>query len=67
VEPLKGKRRILWLGGLFALVLGILAGAAILPNLTSAPSNGASETKVPGMQNVPPEEAPKMQLEVEKK
>lgn len=66
MNQFKGKRRVYWLGGLAVLVLGILAGAAILPNLTTNTGGGPSEAQVPNMQNVPPDEAPKMKIEVEK-
>ena len=66
MNSFKGKRRVLWLGGLAALVLGILAGAVILPSLTTNDGGGPSEAQVPSMQNVPADEAPKMKIEVEK-
>jgi hypothetical protein len=66
MNQFKGKRRVFWLGGLAALVLGILAGAVVLPTLTTNDGGGPSKAQVPNMQNVPPDEAPKMKVEVEK-
>lgn len=62
----KSKRSIFWLGGMAVLVLGFLVAAIVLP--TTAPKPGATgpDVRVPRMQNVPPNDAPRMKLEVEK-
>jgi hypothetical protein len=63
MNPFKGKRRVLWLGGMFVLVVGLLAAATVLPTVTATPGAGGPTVDVPKMQNVPSEEAPKMRLE----
>lgn len=66
-NPFKSKRSILWLSGVAVLILGFLAAAVVLPMTAKTPGAGGPEIHVPGMQNVPSEDAPKLKLELEKK
>jgi hypothetical protein len=66
-DGFKSKRAAFWLAGIFVLVLGFLAAAIVLPTTSKIPGQGGPDIQVPKMQNVPPEQAPKMNLEVEKK
>lgn len=61
----KSKRSLLWLGGMAALVLGVLLAAVLLP--MTAPKASGPDVRVPKMENVPPPDAPKLKLDVEKK
>lgn len=63
----KNKRSLLWLSGITLLVLGFLVAAVVLPMTAPAPGSGSPDIRVPKMENVPPENAPKMKLDVEKK
>lgn len=65
-KEFKSKRSIFWLGGIAVLVLGFLVAAIVLPTTSPTPGAGEPAIQVPKMENVPPENAPKMQLEVEK-
>jgi hypothetical protein len=62
----KSKRSMLWLGGIAVLVLGFLVAAVILPMTSPTPGAGGPDVHVPKMENVPPEQAPKLKLDVEK-
>jgi hypothetical protein len=62
----KSKRAIFWLGGIAVLVFGFLIAAIVLPTTAPTPGAGGPDVRVPRMQNVPPEQAPKMKLDVEK-
>jgi len=63
----KSRRAIFWLGGVAVLVLGFLIAAIVLPTTAPTPGAGGPDVRVPRMENVPPEQAPKMKLEVEKR
>lgn len=65
-KPFASKRSAWWLGGIIVLVLGFLAAAVLLPATAPEPGSGEPDVRVPRMQNVPPPNAPKLQLEVEK-
>jgi hypothetical protein len=60
------SRRILWLGGVALLVVGLLVAFLILPATEPVPAASPTNIQVPKMKNVPPAEAPKMQLQVNK-
>jgi hypothetical protein len=60
------KRSILWLGGIAVLILGFLVAAVVLPTTAETPGAGGPDVRVPRMENVPSDHAPKMKLEVEK-
>lgn len=60
------KRRILWLAGLGALVLGLLAAFVVLPMRAETPGAGGPDIQVPKMQNVPTGDAPRMNLDLQK-
>jgi hypothetical protein len=62
----KSKRAVLWLSGIAVLVLGFLVLAVVLPATAPTPGAGGPDIQVPKMENVPPEQAPKMKLDVEK-
>lgn len=62
----KSSRAVLWLGGMVLLVLGFLVAAIVLPLTSPTPGKGGPAIHVPKMQNVPPEGAPRMKLDVEK-
>lgn len=63
----KSKRSILWLGGVAALIFGLLLAAVILPASERTRGTDGPNVQVPKMENVPPDQAPKMKLDVEKK
>jgi hypothetical protein len=63
----KSNRAALWLGGIALLVLGFLVAAVMLPATAPLPGKGGPDIQVPKMQNVPPDDAPRMKLDVEKK
>jgi hypothetical protein len=63
----RSKRAIFWLGGLALLVFGVLIAAVVLPMTAPAPGEGAPDVRLPSMQNVPSDEAPRMKLDLEKK
>jgi hypothetical protein len=65
-DGFKSKRAVLWLGGIALLVLGFLVLAVVLPATAPTPGKGGPDIQVPKMENVPPEQAPKMKLDVEK-
>jgi hypothetical protein len=65
-DAFKSKRALLWLGGIAILVVGFLVAAIVLPATAKAPGGGGPDVRVPRMENVPPEQAPKMKLELEK-
>jgi hypothetical protein len=52
MNPIKGKQRIYWLAGFFALVFGVLLVALLVVG-SRAPDPGP-RVDVPSMQNVPP-------------
>ena len=58
------KRRVLWLTGIGVLVLGLLAAFVVLPMRAETKGAEGPDVQVPKMQNVPPENAPKMNLDV---
>jgi hypothetical protein len=62
----KSKRAILWLGGIAILVVGFLVAAVVLPTTAPTPGAGGPDVRVPRMENVPSEQAPKIKLELEK-
>jgi hypothetical protein len=62
----KSKRSILWLGGIAVLVLGFLVAAVVLPMTSPTPGADGPDVHVPKMDNVPPDQSPKMKLDVEK-
>lgn len=64
-NPFRSKRAVFWLIGIAVLVLGFLAAAIVLPSTAPLPGAGGPDVHVPKMQNVPPEHAPKIQLEIE--
>ena len=66
MKPFTDKRRVFWLGGIAVLVLGFIAAAILLPISAPTPGAGGPDVRVPKMENVPSEDAPKMKLEVEK-
>jgi hypothetical protein len=58
------KRRVLWLAGIGVLVLGLLAAFVVLPMRAGGKGAEGPAVDVPKMQNVPPETAPKLNLDV---
>jgi hypothetical protein len=64
-DEFKSKRAILWLGGIAVLVLGFLVLMVVLPATAPTPGKDGPDIQVPKMENVPPEQAPKMKLDVE--
>lgn len=66
-NPFRSTRAILWLCGVALLIIGLLVGAVVLPARAPVPGSGGPQIQVPAMQNLPPAEAPKMKLDVEKK
>jgi hypothetical protein len=67
VNVFKGKRRVLWLGGVAVLVLGLLAVLVIVPVVSPTAGAGGPEVDVPKMQNAPADETPKMRLDLDEK
>jgi len=67
MKAFQDKRSVLWLGGVIVLVLGILAAFVLLPS-SQVPSRAPTDDiRVPKMQNVPSEDAPKIKLDLDKK
>jgi hypothetical protein len=66
-KAFENKRSLLWLGGITLLVVGFLVAALVLPATAPTPGSGGPDVRVPKMENVPPEHAPRMKLDVEKK
>ena len=64
--PFKSKRATLWLAGIAVLVLGFLFALVALPMFSSTPGTDGPDVRVPKMDNVPSEHAPRMKLDVEK-
>ena len=60
------SRRVLWLGGVALLVVGLLVAFLILPATERTSEAAATNIQVPKMKNVPSAGAPKMQLQVDK-
>lgn len=67
MNKFKGSRRLLWLFGISVVILGVVAALVVLPVVTSTPGAGGPDIRVPKMQNVPPEGAPRMRLDVDDK
>lgn len=59
------SRRILWLGGIAILLLGVLAALTVLPNLGSEPGEGEAGVHVPKMKNIPPPRAANQEPDVD--
>jgi hypothetical protein len=66
-KPFKSKRATLWLAGISLLVLGFLVAFVVLPLTSLTPGADGPDVRVPSMENVPSEHAPRMKLDVEKK
>jgi len=66
INEFKSKRALLWLGGIAVLILGFLVAAVVLPMATPTPGAGGPDIRVPKMQNVPSDQAPKMKLQIPK-
>jgi hypothetical protein len=60
------KPSILWLAGVFVLIVGFIAAAVILPTTAKTPGSDQPSIQVPRMENVPPPEAPRMRLDTGK-
>jgi hypothetical protein len=60
------SRRIFWLAGVGVVVFGLLAAFVILPATSSIGRDQGPKIDVPGMQNVPPPEAPNLKLDLNK-
>jgi hypothetical protein len=60
------KRSVLWLTGVFVLVVGFIVMAIVLPSTSKTPGSEQPDIQVPKMQNVPPAAAPKMRLDTDK-
>ena len=67
MKPFTDTRRILWLGGIALILLGLVAAFIILPASTPLKSSADPDVRVPKMENVPEGDAPKLKLDVEKK
>lgn len=65
-NPFKSKRATLWLAGIAVLVLGFLFALVLLPMSSATPGADGPDVRVPNMENVPSEHAPRMKLDVEK-
>jgi hypothetical protein len=67
MKAFQDKRSVLWLGGVIVLVLGILAAFVLLPSSQVPSSSATDDIRVPKMENVPADNAPKMKLDLDKK
>lgn len=67
MNKFKGNRRLLWLFGISVVILGVVTALVVLPAVSSTPGTGGPDIQVPKMQNVPPEGAPRMRLDVDDK
>jgi len=65
MKPFKNKRSMFWLAGVFVVVVGFIVAALVLPARAPVPGAEGPSVNVPRMQNVPPENAPKLGLETE--
>lgn len=65
MQPFRDNRRVLWLAGGAALLIGILAWGLFGPGTEKLPGSGGPDVSVPGMTNVPGEGAPRLELEHE--
>jgi hypothetical protein len=65
-NPFRSKRATLWLAGITVLVLGFLVAFVVLPMTSPTPGADGPDVRVPRMENVPSEGAPKLKLDVEK-
>lgn len=66
MKAFKDNRSVLWLAGVIAMVLGILAAFVVLPATSQTNVPDGPDINVPNMENVPPAGAPKLGLEVQK-
>lgn len=64
-KAFKSHRAAWWLGGVAALVIGFLVAAVVLPTTAPVPGTDGPDVQLPRMQNVPPEGAPKMKIDVQ--
>jgi len=67
MNKLKGTRRIWWLVGMGVLIAGVGTALLVLPAISPTAGAGGPDVQVPKMENVPPEGAPKLQLETDEK
>jgi hypothetical protein len=58
------NRSGLWLAGILVLVVALLAVFLIVPSVTRAPDQGRPDIHLPKMATLPPQDAPKMPLQV---
>jgi hypothetical protein len=65
MKPFTDTRRILWLGGVILILLGILAAFVVLPGASPLKSTSEPDVRVPSMENVPNEGASKLKLDVD--
>lgn len=65
MKPFTDTRRVLWLGGIILILLGLLAAFVVLPAATPLKSTAGPEVRVPSMENVPNEGASKLKLDVD--
>ena len=67
MKAFQDKRSALWLSGVIVLILGILAAFVLLPSSQTPSRSATDEIRVPRMENVPSDDAPKMKLDLDKK
>lgn len=65
MKPFQNKRSVFWLAGVFAVVVGFIVAAMVLPNRKPIPGAEGPSVNVPRMQNVPPQNAPRLGVESE--
>jgi hypothetical protein len=61
----KSKKAFLWLAAVAVLMVSLIGGLMLLPAASPTKGTDGPDVRVPAMQNVPPEGAPKMRLETE--
>ena len=54
------NRRVLWVLGILALAVGLLAAFLIVPRVGRAPDIGGPDIQLPKIGTLPPQDAPKM-------
>ena len=65
MKPFKNKRSIFWLAGVFAVVVGFIVAAVVLPAREPIRGTDGPSVDVPRMENVPSQNSPKLDLDSE--
>lgn len=63
MKPFRDNRRVLWLLGVAALIVGVLAWGVFGPGTEELPGSQAPGAQLPSMANVPGESAPHLEVQ----